>query len=72
MNDGFFVNPSAYPAVPRGHGGIRFTHTLHQTKEQIESLVEAIARHLPQVTDEPGIVIDLSVEKAASSEEKAG
>ena len=72
MDDGFFVNPSAYPAVPRGYGGIRFTHTLHQTNDQIESLVGSIARHMPQVTDEPGILIDLTTEKAVSSQEKAG
>jgi 7-keto-8-aminopelargonate synthetase-like enzyme len=72
MDDGFFINPSAYPAVPRGYGGIRFTHTLHQTQDQIESLVEAIARHLPQVTDEPGVLIDLTTEQAASKQEKVG
>ena len=72
MDDGFFVNPSAYPAVPRGYGGIRFTHTLHQTEDQIESLVEAIVQHLPQVTDEPSVVIDLSEEKAASTTAPGG
>lgn len=66
MDDGFFVNPSAFPAVPRGYGGIRFTHTLHQSEDQIESLVEAIARYLPEVVDEPGILIDLTKESAAS------
>ena len=66
MDDGFYVNPSAFPAVPRGYGGIRFTHTLHQTKEQIESLVAAITRHLPEVVDEPEVLIDLTKEQATS------
>jgi len=52
--------------VPRGYGGIRFTHTLHQTKEQIESLVAAITRHLPEVVDEPEVLIDLTKEQATS------
>ena len=66
MNDGFYVNPSAFPAVPRGYGGIRFTHTLHQTEDQIESLIAAITRHLPEVVDEPEILIDLSKEHSAT------
>jgi 7-keto-8-aminopelargonate synthetase-like enzyme len=72
MDDGFYVNASAFPAVPRGYGGIRFTHTLHQTEEHIESLVDAIARHLPEVADEPGILIDLTEERAASPARSVG
>jgi 7-keto-8-aminopelargonate synthetase-like enzyme len=62
MNDGFYVNPSAFPAVPRNYGGIRFTHTLYQSNDQIESLIAAIARHLPEVIDEPEVVLDLTKE----------
>ncbi len=57
MGDGFYVNPSAYPAVPLGDGGIRFTLTLHQSDEVIESLIAAMARHIPA---EPKVTIDLS------------
>lgn len=60
MKDGFFTNTSAFPAVPRGHGGIRFTHTLYQTDDQIKALIESMARHVPEVIDEPEIVIDLT------------
>lgn len=69
MSEGFYVNPSAFPAVPRGYGGIRFTHTLYQSDDQIESLVEALARHVPQVVDEPEVILDLtreSVEQESS------
>lgn len=66
MKDGFFTNTSAFPAVPRGKGGIRFTHTLYQTDHQIRSLIEAIATHVPQVTDEPDILIDLTEAKTRS------
>jgi 7-keto-8-aminopelargonate synthetase-like enzyme len=64
MNDGFYVNPSAFPAVPRGYGGIRFTHTLYQSDDQIESLVAAMARHVPEVIDEPDVVLDLTGQPA--------
>jgi 7-keto-8-aminopelargonate synthetase-like enzyme len=59
MKDGFYVNAAAYPAVPMGFGGVRFTHTLHNTPEQAVDLLEAIGHHLPQVTSEPDIVVDL-------------
>ncbi len=50
MDDGLFVNPSTFPAVPMKQAGVRFTLTLHQEPSDILRLVEAIARHLPEVT----------------------
>jgi 7-keto-8-aminopelargonate synthetase-like enzyme len=64
MDDGFYVNPSAYPAVPLGDGGIRFTQTLHQSEEQLRSLIEAMARHIPT---EPYVSIDLAEYEAADA-----
>ena len=64
MKDGFYVNPAAFPAVPRGYGGIRFTHTLYQSDDQILGLVESMARHVPEILDEPEIVVDLADEDA--------
>lgn len=60
LDDGFYVNVSAFPAVPMGLGGIRFTHTLNNTDVQIEALVERIAHHYRQVVGEPDAVIDLT------------
>jgi 7-keto-8-aminopelargonate synthetase-like enzyme len=57
IHDGFYVNAAAFPAVPVGQGGIRFTQTLHNTRDQIEGLLSAIQRHLPEVGTE--IEIDL-------------
>lgn len=57
MDDGYYVNPAGYPAVPLGAAGIRFTQTLHQTEEQLRGLVASLARHVP-TTD---VVIDLRV-----------
>jgi 7-keto-8-aminopelargonate synthetase-like enzyme len=59
MKDGFYVNAAAYPAVPVGYGGVRFTQTLHNTPEQARGLLVAIEHHLPQVTSEPDFVVDL-------------
>jgi 7-keto-8-aminopelargonate synthetase-like enzyme len=42
--DGFWVCPSAFPAVPINRPGIRFTVTMHNEREDIEALVAALAR----------------------------
>ena len=57
MNDGFYVNPAGYPAVPMGSAGIRFTQTLHQSEADLRGLIESIARHMPNA--EPDVTIDL-------------
>ena len=67
MKDGFYVNPAAYPAVPRGYGGVRFTHTLYQSDDQILGLIESMARHVPDILDEPEIVLDLTDENALTA-----
>lgn len=54
MEEGYYTNSAVFPAVPMTRAGIRFTLTLHQTPEDIEGLVRAIARHLPPVLEEEG------------------
>ncbi len=46
MDDGFYVNTAAFPAVSKGHGGLRVALTVHQTTDDIRDLVDAIARRL--------------------------
>lgn len=55
MDDGYYVNPAGYPAVPLGSAGVRFTQTLHQSEAQLRGLIESLARHIL----EPELVIDL-------------
>jgi 7-keto-8-aminopelargonate synthetase-like enzyme len=69
MADGFYLSIAAYPAVPIGQGGVRFNQSLHHSREQLTDLLEALARHLPEVGAEPHIVIDLRDEALASLEE---
>ncbi len=47
MDDGYYTNLGIYPAVPESCTGIRFTLTNHLTSEDIEGLVDSIARNLP-------------------------
>lgn len=52
--DGYYVNVGMFPAVPMRRSGIRFTITRLHTPEDIEGLVGAIARHLPDVLESQG------------------
>lgn len=65
--EGVFVNASAYPAVPAGRGGIRFTTTLHQRLDDIGLLARALARHLPEVLAKEGRTMDNVTECFARS-----
>jgi 7-keto-8-aminopelargonate synthetase-like enzyme len=49
LDDGFFTNAATYPAVPLRQAGIRFMLTLHHRPSDIQHLVAALSRHLPQV-----------------------
>jgi 7-keto-8-aminopelargonate synthetase-like enzyme len=53
MADGFYTNMATFPAVPIKQAGVRFTLTLHHEPRDIRALVEALARHLPEVTGAP-------------------
>lgn len=58
MNDGFYVNIGAYPAVPIKNTGIRFTITRLHTFEQIEALVESLAYHYPLALKKENMTMD--------------
>ena len=54
FQEGFFVNPAIYPAVPVKNTGIRITLSRHNQKEEIKALVAAMEKHLPEVLEETG------------------
>lgn len=51
-NDGFFVNPGIYPAVPMRNAGLRITVSNHNANKQIEDLVACIAHHFEVALEE--------------------
>lgn len=59
LKDGYFVNAAAFPVVPRGRGGIRFTVTRYLSESQIEAMLKRLQEvrldHLG-----PGEVVDLT------------
>lgn len=59
MADGFYVNASGFPAVPRGMDGVRFTNTIYHSDDQLEAFMEALGRNMPAVAAPMEFYIDL-------------
>jgi len=59
---GFFVNGSAFPVVPYGHAGVRFTVTLYNSPEQIEAMLTALSELSLEVVGETEVVVDLTAD----------
>ncbi len=75
MNEGYYSNIAAFPAVPVKCSGLRFTNTVHQTFDDIENMVKAMAYHLPKALEEEGRTpedIYKAFKIAYSTEENAG
>ena len=54
INDGFYVNVATFPVVPARNAGVRFSISRHNTREDIRALVDAMAKHYPEVLKEEG------------------
>lgn len=63
---GFFLNGSAFPVVPHGHAGLRFTITLYNSASQIEDMLTCLHKCSLEVIGETEIVIDLTAEVPAA------
>ena len=46
MLNGFYTNVAAFPVVPRGHAGVRFTITADHSLTEIEALLDTIQEYL--------------------------
>ncbi len=60
MDDGFYLNFAAFAAVPVGQAGLRLTHTVYHTDEQIEAMTESLARNFHAIAGKPEILFDIS------------
>lgn len=58
-DEGYYLNPSTFPMVPIGYAGVRFAQTLSHSDEQLNGLLDALGRHVPDLVDEIDITIDL-------------
>lgn len=72
LDDGFYLNVTAFPAVPMGMAGLRFTHTLSNTNDQIHAMIERLAFHTRDVIGELDALVDLNeMELAAEPSDPA-
>lgn len=67
QEDGFILNPSAFPAVPHGYAGVRFSNSLYLGESAIEAMVSSLVRHIAEVVQEPLVEIDLTEERSIRS-----
>lgn len=65
LGDGHYLNLASFPAVPLGHSGLRFTHTLFHDLDQIEEMLRRLAVHVADVVGE--FVIDLRAMEAGET-----
>jgi 7-keto-8-aminopelargonate synthetase-like enzyme len=72
LNDGFYLNLASFPAVAPAQSGLRFTHTLYHSEDQILAMIEALRHHLQAIVGEPGVVIDLTALEAEISAPGSG
>lgn len=56
---GFYLNASAFPVVPRGRAGVRFTVTNKNTTSQIEDMLVCLNEHRLEMFGETEVEIDL-------------
>ncbi len=52
MDDGYYTNLGAFPAVPMKNTGVRFTITRLHTFSQIEGMVQSMSSHFDKVLEE--------------------
>ncbi len=58
FNEGYYLNLGIFPAVPMKNTGVRFTITRLHTFAQIESMIGAMAHHLPQALADENISME--------------
>lgn len=68
LDSGFYVNPSAFPVVPRGHSGVRFTVTNHNSIESIDSMLTRLNELRLEMFGETEVEIDLATEVQEAAE----
>jgi 7-keto-8-aminopelargonate synthetase-like enzyme len=59
---GFYLNGSAFPVVPYGQAGLRFTITLYNSETQIEDMLTCLSEQSLDVVARTQIEIDLTAD----------
>merc|ERR1719343_129785 len=60
-NDGYYINWTAYPAVPKNKAGLRFMMNYHLSSENVDNMLKSIRKHYKNILIENGVKeIDIS------------
>jgi 7-keto-8-aminopelargonate synthetase-like enzyme len=59
LKQGYYLNPAAFPIVPRNQGGLRFTITRYNSLDQIEAMLTTV-NEVRLAHEGPDAVIDLT------------
>jgi hypothetical protein len=59
LKQGYYLNPAAFPVVPRNQGGLRFTITRYNSLDQIEAMLTTV-NEVRLAHEGPDAVIDLT------------
>lgn len=59
LKQGYYLNPAAFPVVPRNQGGLRFTITRYNSLDQIEAMLKTV-NEVRLAHEGPDAVIDLT------------
>ena len=52
FNEGYFVNPGLFPAVPVKNSGLRITVSRNNKQQDIKGLIQALEYHFPKALEE--------------------
>lgn len=58
LDEGFYTNLGAFPAVPMKNTGVRFTITRLHTFEQIEQMINSMSFHFNRILEENNYTVD--------------
>jgi len=67
LEDGFYTNYGAFPAVPMKHAGVRMTLTLHHRPDDIRALVSSLAQRVPRALERGGASARRKAARAAGA-----
>jgi 7-keto-8-aminopelargonate synthetase-like enzyme len=69
-DSGFYLNPAVFPAVPRGHGGVRFTVTNYNSLTQIEDMLTCLNTIRLEMFGKTDVEVDLGSDDSSRTEKE--
>jgi 7-keto-8-aminopelargonate synthetase-like enzyme len=71
LKKGFYLNPAAFPVVPRNQGGLRFTVTRYNGFDQLDEMLTTL-NDVRLAHEGPDVVIDLTAFEDETADKEPG